>query len=33
MAETVWDKEIDVPEKMIQYVDDNVSASKLPLPP
>lgn len=24
----VWDKEIDVPEKWIQFVDDNVLASE-----
>ena len=28
-AEPVWDKEIDIPEKLIQYVDDNVTASML----
>ena len=27
--EPVWDKEIDVPEKWIQFVDESVSASKL----
>lgn len=34
-AEPVWDKEIDIPEKLIQFVDDNVAASMLlwaPLP-
>lgn len=25
--EVIWDKEIDVPEKWIQFVDDNVVAS------
>lgn len=25
--EVIWDKEIDVPEKWIQFVDDNVAAS------
>ncbi len=27
MAESIWDKEIDVPEKVIQYVDSNVGAN------
>lgn len=27
--EPVWDKEVDVPEKWIQFVDGNVSKSKL----
>ena len=31
MADTIWDKEIDVPEKVIQYVDSNVLA-KIPQP-
>lgn len=26
----IWDKEIEVPEKTIQFVDDNVRASKYP---
>ena len=26
--EPVWDKPVDVPEKWIQFVDENVSASK-----
>lgn len=25
--DVIWDKEIDVPEKWIQFVDDNVVAS------
>lgn len=29
-TEPVWDKPPDVDEKWIQYVDDNVSSSKLP---
>ena len=28
MAEKIWDQEIDVPEHVIQYVDENVSASR-----
>ena len=31
MGETIWDKEIDVPETVIEYVDSNVLA-KLPQP-
>lgn len=31
--EPVWDKEVDVPEKWIQYVDDNVTASRRLLTP
>ena len=27
VPEVIWDKEIDVPEKWIQFVDDNVVAS------
>ena len=27
--EPVWDKEVDVAEKWIQFVDESVSASKL----
>jgi hypothetical protein len=32
MAEkgAVWDREIEIPERWIQFVDDNVLASKLP---
>ena len=26
--EPVWDKPVDVPEKWVQFVDDNVLASK-----
>ena len=26
--EPVWDKSVDVPEKWIQFIDENVSASK-----
>ena len=29
MAEAIWDKEIDVPMKWIEFVDDNVLASEL----
>ena len=29
-AEPVWDKPVDVPEKWIQQVDQNVASSKLP---
>ena len=28
-TEPVWDKPVDVPEKWIDFVDDNVLASKL----
>ena len=31
MTEKVWDKEIEVPEKWIQFVDDNVSISDFSL--
>ena len=29
MAEVIWDKEIDVPMKWIEFVDDNVLTSEL----
>lgn len=29
MAETIWDKEIAVPQKVIEYVDKNVLSSRL----
>ena len=28
MEEKIWDQEIDVPEQVIQYVDENVAARK-----
>ena len=28
MAEKIWDQEIDVPEHVIQYVDDSVATSE-----